>query len=104
MKMKGNFACASVCSAHQSYYKKAIVIYMFEIVCITYNTCSNYITLLCDVHGYLIHWRNVLIYGLSLKHANLHKFVILLPSVWLYMQCLSHAYIYVLVSECIRMH
>ena len=72
MKMKGNFACASVCSAHQSYYKKAIVIYMFEIVCITYNTCSNYITLLCDVHGYLIHWRNVLIYGLSVKHANLH--------------------------------
>ena len=29
VKMKGNLACASVCSAHQSYYKKAIVIYIY---------------------------------------------------------------------------
>ena len=32
VKMKGNLACASVCSAHQSYHKKAIVIYIYMYV------------------------------------------------------------------------
>ena len=62
--------CMCICMLSTSeLLQESVAIYMFEIVCIACNACSNYIILLCDAHGYPIHWRNVLIYGLSRKHA-----------------------------------
>ena len=62
--------CMCICMLSTSeLLQESVAIYMFEIVCIACNACSNYIILLCDAHGHPIHWRNVLIYGLSRKHA-----------------------------------
>ena len=96
--------CMCICMLSTSeLLQESVAIYMFEIVCIACNACSNYIILLCDAHGHPIHWRNVLIYGLSRKHAA-PTYLSFCYHLYGCACNVCHMHTYVLVSECIRMH